>query len=46
VVRKCRHRRLNRAAVKTVTAIGRFAPIPAQLGTQLHIRVPIRYRLK
>ncbi len=47
VVRPSKHSRLDRAAVKTVEKIGRFAPLPEVFGTDtLTLRVPIRYTLK
>ncbi len=46
VVSPCRHRRLNRAAVKTVEKIGRFKPLPdAFKRSDLVLKVPISYTL-
>ncbi len=47
VIRRSRHRDLDRAAVKTLERIGRFDPIPKALHTRsLKVDVPIRYILR
>lgn len=46
VVRPCIHDVLNRAAVELVSNVGRFRPIPPELGLAvLHVTVPIQYEL-
>ncbi|WP_456450312.1 energy transducer TonB [Hydrogenimonas sp.] len=47
VLAPCRHKKLNKAAVRTLEKIGRFPPIPEKLDvSELSICVPIRYTLK
>ncbi len=47
VVSACRHSRLNRAAVKTLERIGKFAPLPDAFDTgEVTLKVPINYMLK
>lgn len=46
VVRPCIHDLLNRSAIELVSSVGRFQPIPKELGLAvLHVTVPIRYEL-
>ena len=47
VVSACRYGRLNRAAVKTLERIGKFAPLPDAFDTgEVTVKVPIVYMLK
>ena len=47
LLRGCRHRKLNKAALRTIERIGRFDPIPEALKTEkLKVRVPINYSLR
>lgn len=48
VVRPSTHANLNRAALQLIEAVGRFKPLPAELGKMSgwRVSVPIEYRLQ
>lgn len=46
LAKKCRHAKLNRAALDILKKIGAFAPIPKELGERyLSLTVPIKYKI-